>query len=53
MKFIAATAAMVLSGAAYAGEAVDFATLERELGLPLFIKPARQGSSVGVRKVTA
>lgn len=36
----------------HAGEAVDFAALERELGLPLFIKPARQGSSVGVRKVS-
>lgn len=29
----------------------DFAQLERALGLPLFIKPARQGSSVGVSKV--
>ncbi|HSI39142.1 MAG TPA: D-alanine--D-alanine ligase family protein [Xanthobacteraceae bacterium] len=28
-----------------------FAELERKLGLPLFIKPARQGSSVGVSKV--
>ncbi len=27
-------------------------TLENQLGLPLFIKPARQGSSVGVRKVS-
>ena len=27
-------------------------TLEGALGLPLFIKPARQGSSVGVRKVS-
>jgi D-alanine-D-alanine ligase len=36
----------------HAGEAADFAALERELGLPLFIKPARQGSSVGVRKVS-
>lgn len=30
----------------------DLAALENELGLPLFIKPARQGSSVGVRKVS-
>jgi D-alanine-D-alanine ligase len=30
----------------------DFATLERELGSPLIIKPARQGSSVGVGKVS-
>ncbi|PKR87854.1 D-alanine--D-alanine ligase A [Pleomorphomonas diazotrophica] len=36
----------------HAGETADFAALERELGLPIFIKPARQGSSVGVRKVS-
>ncbi len=35
-----------------AGRAPEFAALESELGLPLFIKPARQGSSVGVRKVS-
>lgn len=29
----------------------DFELLKRELGLPVFIKPARQGSSVGVSKV--
>jgi D-alanine-D-alanine ligase len=29
----------------------SFAELEDKLGLPLFIKPARQGSSVGVAKV--
>ncbi|TIU30132.1 MAG: D-alanine--D-alanine ligase, partial [Mesorhizobium sp.] len=33
------------------GVAPAFADLQRELGLPLFIKPARQGSSVGVSKV--
>jgi D-alanine-D-alanine ligase len=33
------------------GAAPGFADLERALGLPLFIKPARQGSSVGVSKV--
>ncbi|AVF02301.1 hypothetical protein C4375_00180 [Devosia sp. I507] len=33
-------------------EAPDFAALERALGSPMFIKPARQGSSVGVRKVS-
>ncbi|WP_331371310.1 D-alanine--D-alanine ligase family protein [Sinorhizobium chiapasense] len=33
------------------GVAPAFAELERALGLPLFIKPARQGSSVGVSKV--
>ncbi len=29
----------------------DFAAVERELGLPLFVKPACEGSSVGVSKV--
>lgn len=29
----------------------DFAAIEHELGLPLFIKPAAEGSSVGVSKV--
>lgn len=31
----------------------QFAELEAALGLPIFVKPARQGSSVGVRKVNA
>lgn len=35
------------------GAAPSLSTLEDELGLPLFIKPARQGSSVGVAKVHA
>ncbi len=30
---------------------IDFASAERELGLPMFIKPANQGSSFGVSKV--
>lgn len=34
------------------GAVPDFAALESELGLPLFLKPARQGSSVGVSKVS-
>lgn len=29
----------------------DFAAIERELGLPLFVKPACEGSSIGVTKV--
>lgn len=33
------------------GAAPDFAEVAAELGLPLFVKPARQGSSVGVSKV--
>jgi D-alanine-D-alanine ligase len=31
---------------------VDAASLVRELGLPLIVKPAREGSSIGVTKVT-
>jgi D-alanine-D-alanine ligase len=33
--------------------ASDFAEIEEELGLPLFVKPAREGSSIGVTKVKA
>lgn len=32
-------------------EASDFDAVERQLGLPLFVKPANEGSSVGVTKV--
>ncbi|MBB3609575.1 D-alanine--D-alanine ligase family protein [Rhizobium sp. BK602] len=35
----------------HAEDAASFDDLQRQLGLPLFIKPARQGSSVGVSKV--
>jgi D-alanine-D-alanine ligase len=31
----------------------DFAEVEEELGLPLFVKPAREGSSIGITKVRA
>ncbi|MEW5966762.1 MAG: D-alanine--D-alanine ligase [Pseudomonadota bacterium] len=30
----------------------DFAAVERQLGLPIFVKPAREGSSIGMSKVT-
>ncbi|MDR2839183.1 MAG: D-alanine--D-alanine ligase [Azonexus sp.] len=33
--------------------ASDFAAIERTLGLPLFVKPAREGSSIGISKVKA
>ncbi|MCG7504372.1 D-alanine--D-alanine ligase family protein [Mesorhizobium retamae] len=36
---------------AYVGEPPSFSAIAAELGLPLFVKPARQGSSVGVSKV--
>lgn len=29
----------------------DFAAVERKLGLPIFVKPAREGSSIGMSKV--
>lgn len=29
----------------------DFAAIERRLGLPIFVKPAREGSSIGMSKV--
>lgn len=35
------------------GENVAFSELEARLGLPIFVKPARQGSSVGVSKVSS
>ena len=35
------------------GEDSDFAAVERELGLPLFVKPACEGSSIGVVRVRA
>lgn len=40
------------SVAIHPGAAPSFAELQSTLGLPLFIKPARQGSSVGVSKVS-
>jgi D-alanine-D-alanine ligase len=30
----------------------DFAAVEKKLGLPIFVKPAREGSSIGMSKVT-
>jgi D-alanine-D-alanine ligase len=34
------------------GQSTDFKALAAQLGLPMFVKPASQGSSVGVSKVT-
>lgn len=33
------------------GEAIDFAKIRSELGIPFFVKPANLGSSIGVSKV--
>lgn len=32
-------------------ENTDFAAVERELGLPIFVKPANEGSSIGISRV--
>ena len=37
----------------YQGKVPEFEALEQKLGLPFFVKPARQGSSVGVSKVSS
>ena len=34
------------------GAGSDFAAVEKTLGLPIFVKPAREGSSIGMSKVT-
>jgi D-alanine-D-alanine ligase len=34
------------------GADTDFAAVEKKLGLPIFVKPAREGSSIGMSKVT-
>ncbi|WIM05397.1 MAG: D-alanine--D-alanine ligase [Candidatus Nitricoxidivorans perseverans] len=34
-------------------ESTDFAAVEARLGLPLFVKPANEGSSIGITKVKA
>ncbi len=36
---------------AIVNESSDFAVIEQELGLPLFVKPANEGSSIGISKV--
>jgi D-alanine-D-alanine ligase len=33
-------------------ETIDFQNIQKKLGLPLFVKPANAGSSIGVSKVT-
>ena len=50
--FIQAGIPAALSVTIRKGETVPFANLEARLGLPIFVKPARQGSSVGVSKVS-
>lgn len=33
------------------GEKIDFSIIEKEIGLPFFVKPANLGSSIGVSKI--
>ena len=35
----------------YSGEKLDFTKIKKTLGLPMFIKPANMGSSVGINKI--
>lgn len=41
------------SATIYQGDTPTFQEMKQALGLPIFIKPARQGSSVGVSKVSS
>lgn len=47
---VAAGIPMARSITARHGDAVAFDSVERQLGMPVFVKPARQGSSFGVGK---
>lgn len=47
---VAAGVPMARSLTVRRGISVPFETVERELGMPVFVKPARQGSSFGVGK---
>nr|WP_255607707.1 D-alanine--D-alanine ligase family protein [Ancylobacter sp. Lp-2] len=51
--YIGAGLATARSVTIHPGAEPSFAELSATLGLPIFIKPARQGSSVGVSKVTS
>lgn len=44
--------ARFFSFSAHEKEKIDFETIKKRLGVPLFVKPARLGSSVGINKVS-
>lgn len=48
-----ATVPVALSVTIHQGNVPEFEDLQQKLGLPFFVKPARQGSSVGVSKVSS
>lgn len=50
-KLLWRAAGIVTPDFALIDAATDFAAIEAELGLPLFVKPANEGSSIGISKV--
>lgn len=52
-KMIWQAAGLPVPDYALLDDASDFAAVEARLGLPLFVKPASEGSSVGISKVKA
>lgn len=50
-KLIWQAAGLPVPDYALLDEGSDFAAVEARLGLPIFVKPAREGSSIGVTKV--
>jgi len=50
-KLVWQAAGLPIPDYALLDDATDFAAVEARLGLPLFVKPANEGSSVGVSKV--
>jgi D-alanine-D-alanine ligase len=51
-KLVLQAAGLPVPDYALLDAAADFAAVETRLGLPLFVKPANEGSSIGVTKVT-
>ncbi|MFW5439758.1 MAG: D-alanine--D-alanine ligase [Methylophilaceae bacterium] len=52
-KLIWSEAEVVTPAYELVNEQSDFAAIEKKLGLPLFVKPANEGSSIGISKVKA
>jgi len=50
-KLIWQAVGLPVPGYALLDKGSDFAAIEQQLGLPLFVKPAREGSSIGISKV--
>ena len=50
-KLVCQAAGLPVPDYALLDAATDFAAVEAQLGLPLFVKPANEGSSIGITKV--